>query len=56
MAGFLVDDEVVGIDNNLSYNIQAYKNILQTPNQIFKVLVRRKGSLIVLVIHTQSIR
>jgi Aspartyl protease/PDZ domain len=56
VAGFLVDDEVVGIDNNLSYNIQSYKNLLQTPNQIFKVLVRRKGKLIVLVIHTQSIR
>jgi predicted aspartyl protease len=56
IAGFLVDDEVVGIDNNLSYNIQAYKTLLQTPNQIFKVLVRRKGALILLIIHTQSIR
>jgi len=55
-ARFKVNDEIVGVDKNLSLNIQAYKNILQTPNASIKVIVRRDNVLKELTINTISIR
>jgi Aspartyl protease/PDZ domain len=55
-AGFEVDDEIIGVNNNLSNNIQVYKDILQTPNETIKVLVRRKNKLKLLTLNTVSIR
>ena len=42
--------------NNLSNNIQTYKDILQTPNVSLPILVKRKGEIKLLLLHTISIR
>ncbi|MGG9970777.1 aspartyl protease family protein [Ferruginibacter sp. SUN002] len=42
-AGLQKGDIIVGVENNLSGNINEYKNILQTTNQKIKVIVIRKG-------------
>ncbi|HMI78724.1 MAG TPA: aspartyl protease family protein [Ferruginibacter sp.] len=55
-ARIKVNDEIVAVDKNLSLNIQAYKNILQTPNASIKVIVRRDNVLKELTINTISIR
>lgn len=55
-AGFQVGDQIVGVNNNLSNNIQAYKDILQTPNVSLPILVKRKGEIKLLLLHTISIR
>ncbi|MFN8249872.1 MAG: aspartyl protease family protein [Ferruginibacter sp.] len=54
-AGFQAGDELVSVGNNLSGNIQQYKNLLQTPNTSFKVIVRRKTRLMELNLHVKSI-
>ena len=54
-AGFQQGDIVVGVDNDLSGNIQSYKNILQNARTRIKVLVNRKGELIFLNIKVKSI-
>ncbi|MBS1733606.1 MAG: aspartyl protease family protein [Bacteroidetes bacterium] len=54
-AGFQAGDELVSVGNNLSGNIQQYKNLLQTPNTSFKVIVRRKARLMELNLHVKSI-
>ena len=55
-AKFMVDDEVYAVGNNFSHNINTYKNILQTPNEEIKVIVKRGQELIILTLHTLSIR
>lgn len=55
LAGFKVEDEIIGVGNNMSYNIQAYKNALQVPNQKIKVIIRRNGELRSLLLTTGSI-
>jgi Aspartyl protease/PDZ domain len=55
-AKFMVGDEIVGVGTNLSHNIIAYKNILQTPNEKIKVIIRRGDKLIILQLNTLSIR
>lgn len=55
-AGIKVGDELISVGKNISNNIQAYKNILQTPNEEIKLIVKRDSRLIELVIHTLSIR
>ena len=40
-AGFKVDDIVVGVNDNLSQNLQLYKSILQNTGDRVKVLVNR---------------
>lgn len=55
-AHFKSGDEILGVGNNISGNIQTYKNILQTPGQDLKVTIRRNGSLQQLYIYTESIR
>lgn len=54
-AQFKLNDEVIAVDKNFSLNIQAYKNILQTPNVSLKVIVKRDGVLEELTIYTKSI-
>ena len=54
-AGFKTDDEVIGVGNNLSGNIQHYKNLLQIPNQRIKVIIRRDKKLYELQLRTASI-
>ncbi len=40
-AGFKVDDVVVGINNNMSQNLQLYKSMLQNTGDHVKILVNR---------------
>jgi C-terminal processing protease CtpA/Prc len=54
-AGFKVGDVLVSVGNNLSNNIQTYKNILQAPGQRIKVIVNRNDSLIILTLRPGSI-
>lgn len=54
-AGFLPDDEIISVGNNLSHNIQSYKNVLQVPNQRIRVIVRRGKDLLELLLKTGSI-
>ena len=55
-AGIRMGDELISVGKNISYNIQAYKNILQTPNEEIKLIVKRNDRLIELTINTLSIR
>jgi predicted aspartyl protease len=41
-AGFLVDDVVIGVNDNLSQNLQLYKSMMQNTGDKVKVLVRRQ--------------
>ena len=54
-AGFKVGDVLVSVGNNLSNNIQTYKNILQAPGQRIKVIVNRNDDLIILTLRPDSI-
>jgi hypothetical protein len=54
-AGFIPGDIVLGIDNDLSGNIQSYKTHLQNAGARIKVLISRKGELMVLTIKIRSI-
>ena len=54
-AGFVPGDIVLGIDNDLSGNIQAYKTHLQNAGLRVKVLISRKGELMVLSMKIKSI-
>jgi len=54
-AGLLIGDEVIGIANNFSQNIQAYKTALQVPNQKVKMIIRRNNELLSLVLNIASI-
>jgi len=54
-AGFKMDDEIIGVSNNVSHNIQQYKNLLQVPNKRIRIIIRRDGKLMELVLHTKSI-
>lgn len=55
-AKFRAGDEVFAVGNNFSHNINAYKNILQTPNEAIKVIVMRNGELVQLTLNTKSIK
>ncbi|HTN07800.1 aspartyl protease family protein [Agriterribacter sp.] len=54
-AGFKTGDILVSVGNNLSNNIQAYKNLLQVPGQKIKIIVNRSDSLVVLTLKPASI-
>jgi Aspartyl protease/PDZ domain len=43
-GGFKVDDVVVGINNNMSQNLQLYKSMLQNTGDRVKILVNRPQS------------
>jgi PDZ domain/Aspartyl protease len=55
-AKILPGDEIFAVGNNLSHNIMTYKNILQTPNEDIKVIVKRGEAFIMLTLHTISIK
>jgi hypothetical protein len=55
-AGFKEGDEVFAVGTNFSHNIMAYKNILQSPNETIKIVVKREEQIIMLYLHTLSIR
>lgn len=54
-AGFKVDDIILGVDNNFSKNIQAYKNVLQNTGEKVRVVVNRNGALEQLSLKVKSI-
>ena len=54
-AGFKVGDEVFAVGNNFSKNIQQYKNALQMPNEVIKVVVMRDQKPVMLTIKTLSV-
>ncbi len=55
-ARFMVGDEIYAVNNNFSHNINVYKNILQAPNEEIKIIVMRAKELVILTLHTQTIR
>jgi len=55
-AKILSGDEIFSVGNNLSHNIQTYKNILQTPNEDIKVIIKRGAAFLMLNLRTTSIR
>lgn len=54
-AGFLLDDEIIAVDNNFSNNIQQYKNMLQEPDRRMKVIIRRNGVLQDIILESGNI-
>ena len=54
-AGFKEGDIVIGVENNLSGNIQTYKTLLQNAGARIKVLISRKGEPKILTIKVRSI-
>lgn len=55
-AHFKPGDEIISVGKNFSNNIQIYKNLLQTPNDEIKVIVKRGSELLELTLFTLSIR
>lgn len=55
-AGFKMNDQVVAVNKNFSMNIQVYKDLLQKPYEIIKVLVIRDNLIKELTIIPVSIR
>ncbi|MBL0055391.1 MAG: aspartyl protease family protein [Chitinophagaceae bacterium] len=55
-AGVRAGDELISVNKNFSNNIQIYKNILQTPNEEVRLIVKRDGKLLELTMFTLSIR
>lgn len=54
-AGLKIGDEIFSVGNNLSHNIQQYKNMLLVPNQRLKIIVLRNKYLVELTLKTSSI-
>ncbi|WP_127131582.1 aspartyl protease family protein [Pseudoflavitalea rhizosphaerae] len=54
-AGFQSGDIVLAVGNNFSKNIQAYKNLLQSPGEKLKVLVLRDQGPVVLTLKVKNI-
>lgn len=54
-AGFKTGDILIGVGNNFSNNIQAYKNLLQMRGQKIKIVVNRSDSLLILTLKPASI-
>lgn len=54
-AGFLPNDLIVAVQNNFSKNIQAYKNLMQTPGEKLKILVLRETGPVVLTLKVKNI-
>ncbi|GAB2839884.1 aspartyl protease family protein [Ferruginibacter profundus] len=55
-AKIMAGDEIFSVGNNLSHNIMTYKNILQTPNEDIKVIVKRGEAFLMVTLHTVSIK
>lgn len=56
VAGFKEGDIIIAINNNLSKNIQTYRNMLQSAGEKFKILISRNGELFTLAIKVKSIK
>jgi len=54
-AGFKSGDIIMAVANNFSKNIQAYKNLMQTPGERLKVLVLRQDGPVVLTLKVKNI-
>lgn len=54
-AGFRSGDVILAVANNFSKNIQAYKNLMQTPGEKLKVLVLREAGPTVLTLKVKSV-
>lgn len=54
-AGFKVDDVVIGIDNNMSQNLDLYKSMLQNTGDKVRILVSRPEGLVELNMKVKSI-
>lgn len=54
-AGFKEDDIILAVNNNFSNNIQLYKNLLQSAGEKVKVVIKRNGELIQIVLRVKSI-
>lgn len=54
-AGLKVDDILMAVNNNFSNSIQAYKALMQNTGERLKLIVRRNGQLLPLVIQVKSI-
>jgi PDZ domain/Aspartyl protease len=54
-AGLKVDDEILGVGNNMSRNIQAYRYMFQSPNERIKIIVQRGDELLQIIIKTKTI-
>ncbi len=55
-AGIQSGDVLIGVENDLSGNIQSYKNLLQVPKKKLKLLINRREELIILTIRPDSIK
>ena len=55
IAGFKQGDIVLGVANNLTNNIQVYKNLLQSVNEKIKILILRDNGPMILTIKPKSI-
>jgi predicted metalloprotease with PDZ domain len=54
-AGFKPEDVIIAVQNNFSKNIQAWKNLMQTPGEKLKILVLRDGGPMVLTLKVKNI-
>jgi C-terminal processing protease CtpA/Prc len=54
-AGFKVGDELMSVGNNISMDIQQYKNLLQSASEHIKVIIKRNKELIQLNLKVKSI-
>lgn len=54
-AGLKEEDIILAVNNNFSNNIQLYKNLLQSTGDKVKILVKRNGELVQLVLRVKSI-
>lgn len=55
-AGLQPGDVLIGVENNFTGNIQAYKNLLQVPKRKLKLLINRNDQLMILTIRPASIK
>lgn len=54
-AGFKPEDVIIAVQNNFTKNIQAWKNLMQTPGEKLKILVLREGAPMVLTLKVRNI-
>jgi len=54
-AGFKPEDVILAVNNNFSNNIQTYKNMLQSIGEKVRVIIKRDGQLMQLVLRVKSI-
>lgn len=54
-GGFKAGDIVMAVENNFSKNIQAYKNLMQTPGEKLRVLVMREEGPVILTLKVKNV-